>query len=292
MPFDAFISYSSSDKIAADTTCALLENAGVRCWIAPRDVRPGSEYGAAIIEAIDQCRLMVLIFSSNANASNSIHREIERAASKGLPIIPVRIEDVVPTKSLEYFLGSIHWLDALTQPLENHLQQLSETVKAILKVDASKRTGPITQRAWKAARGTNDQTLIIGSASPNQKPARNKFVLAMIVGSIGIGSAAAVIWFHQHGASVEKLCGGENAAKSIPSDTQSVIIFSNKTAAPVKLFWLDSQGNREFYGELAPGESHPQVTYVNHVWVITGAQNACIGLYRAEAGTKEVAVGP
>jgi len=54
MKFDAFISYSSKDKTAADAACAMLEAAGVRCWIAPRDVRPGLEYGAAIIEAIDQ----------------------------------------------------------------------------------------------------------------------------------------------------------------------------------------------------------------------------------------------
>src|ERR1700688_2351317 len=136
MPFDAFISYSSKDKTTADACCAVLEGAGVRCWIAPRDVRPGTEYGAAIIDGIDQCRVMVLIFSSNANNSNQIHREIERAVSKGMPIIPMRIEDVAPTKSMEYFLGAIHWLDALTAPIEKHLQQLSGTVKALLPIDA------------------------------------------------------------------------------------------------------------------------------------------------------------
>ena len=135
MEFDAFISSSSRDKTAADATCAVLESAGVRCWIAPRDVRPGVEYGAAIIDAIERCRVMVLIFSSSANESRQVHREIERAVSRGIPIVPVRIEDVVPTKSMEYFLGAIHWLDALTPPLEDHLHKLAETVKAILQVD-------------------------------------------------------------------------------------------------------------------------------------------------------------
>jgi len=54
---------------------------------------PGVEYGAGIIEAIEHCRVMVLIFSSNANASQQIHREIERAVSKCVPIVPVRIEE-------------------------------------------------------------------------------------------------------------------------------------------------------------------------------------------------------
>jgi hypothetical protein len=82
MALDTFISYSSKDKTAADAACAVLERAGIRCWIAPRDIRPGQEYGHSIIEAIDQCRVMVLIFSADANDSRQIHREIERAVTK------------------------------------------------------------------------------------------------------------------------------------------------------------------------------------------------------------------
>jgi hypothetical protein len=38
---------------------------------------------------------------------------------------------------MEYFLGAIHWLDALTPPLEKHLQQLAEAVKALLQIDVA-----------------------------------------------------------------------------------------------------------------------------------------------------------
>ena len=38
---------------------------------------------------------------------------------------------------MAYFLGAIHWLDALTPPIERHLQKLAEAVKAILKADAA-----------------------------------------------------------------------------------------------------------------------------------------------------------
>jgi hypothetical protein len=122
MDFDAFISYATADKTVADAACAVLEAAGIRCWVAPRDISPGREYAAAIIDAIDRCRVMVLIFSSRANDSSQVRREIERGASKGVAIMPVRIEKVMPTKSMEYFLGDIHWLDAMTPPIENHLQ--------------------------------------------------------------------------------------------------------------------------------------------------------------------------
>src|SRR5262245_17824148 len=104
MKFDVYISYSHIAESTADAACAALEAAGVRVWIAPRDIVPGREWGAALIEAIDNCRMMVLIFSASANESPQIRREVERAVSKGVPIIPFRIEATVPTKSLAYFM--------------------------------------------------------------------------------------------------------------------------------------------------------------------------------------------
>jgi TIR domain len=135
MSHDAFISYSSRDKATADATCAALEASGVRCWIAPRDITPGIEWGEAIIDGINQSRVLILIFSANANESPQIRREIERAVGKGIPIIPFRIQDIAPTRSLEYFIGAVHWLDALTPPLQIHLRRLVDTVKALLQID-------------------------------------------------------------------------------------------------------------------------------------------------------------
>ena len=135
MPHDAFISYSTSDKAAADAACATLEASGIRCWIAPRDITPGAEWGEAIVDAINHCRVMILIFSESANESPQIPREVERAVSKGIPVIPLRIQDIAPARSLEYFIGTVHWLDALTPPLEVHLRRLVESVKTLLLID-------------------------------------------------------------------------------------------------------------------------------------------------------------
>jgi hypothetical protein len=132
MPHDVFISHSEKDKIFADATCAALESHGVRCWIAPRDVLPGTEWSEAIVEAIEQCRLMVLVFSSHANSSKFVKNEVERAVSRGICVIPIRIEDVPMTKSLELFVSTRHWLDAMTAPLQAHLDRLSETVHTLL----------------------------------------------------------------------------------------------------------------------------------------------------------------
>ena len=132
MGVDVFISYAIADKLTADAACAALESAGIRCWIAPRDVLPGMDYAEAIIEALEKCRGMLLIFSSNANRSNQVKREVERAVHHGIPIIPFRIEDVPPARALEYYISSPHWLDALTPPLEQHLKQLASTIQILL----------------------------------------------------------------------------------------------------------------------------------------------------------------
>jgi len=132
MAHDVFISYASEDKITADAVCARLESHRIRCWIAPRDVLPSMDYGQALVEAIRQSRLVVLVFSARSNDSPHVKREVERAVSNGIPILPFRIEDVTPSSSLEFFIAGAHWLDALTPPLERHLERLAETVELLL----------------------------------------------------------------------------------------------------------------------------------------------------------------
>lgn len=132
MAHDVFISYSSKDKAVADAICAHIENKKLRCWIAPRDISPGADWGKSIIEAINGSSLMVLIFSGNSNESTQVVREVERAVSKGIPIIPFRIEEIMPNDSMEYFISTTHWLDALTTPLENHIEELVKIVNNVL----------------------------------------------------------------------------------------------------------------------------------------------------------------
>jgi hypothetical protein len=194
MAFDAFISYSSKDKTTADAACAALESAGVRRWMAPRDIRAGSEYAAGIIEGIDSCRIMVLIFSSNANASPQIHREIERGVSKGLTIIPFSIEEIAPTRAMEYYLGSIHWLDALTPPLAKPLGQLVEQVKVNLQVGVEDSTTP----AGVFEKTVPKETVFGDHRNKPNRPLRQSIIanpqLALAI--VGILCATAfLVWF-------------------------------------------------------------------------------------------------
>ena len=195
MPFDVFISYSSKDKTCADAACAALEAAGVRCWIAPRDIRAGIEYAEGILEGIDACRVMVLIFSSNADVSPQIHREVEHAIDKGLSIFPFRIENTLPTKAMEYYLSSIHWLDAYTPPLAQHFGQLVAQVRADLQAGPAGSAAP--PRAFPRILPNR------GSAGSPAKSAASLFqsmrgnpVRLAVAAIVGILGAAAVLFWH------------------------------------------------------------------------------------------------
>jgi hypothetical protein len=125
----AFISHSSKDKAIGEAVCNFLERNGIPCWIAPRDVTPGKNYGVAIVDAIDECGVFVLILSSESNKSGQVVREVERAASGDAVIIPVRVEPVQPSRDLEFYVSSSHWLDATEKPLEKHLDSLVDAIR-------------------------------------------------------------------------------------------------------------------------------------------------------------------
>ena len=128
------------------------------------------------MDAIIQGRVMVVIFSSHSNQSQQVIREVERAVSKGLAILPLRIEDVPLSKDMEYFISTRHWLDALTPPMEKHLNHLADTVNLLLS-----RTPPAT----KAESLAEDRKPSSGQPPPEPKkrlPAmRLAIVLALLV---------------------------------------------------------------------------------------------------------------
>jgi TIR domain len=139
MRSDVFVSYSQDDRSCAFEIVAQLEACGLKVWVAPRDIAPSSDWAADIIDAIAASRLMVLVFSAACNISPQVRREVERAVHRQLPILPFRVEDVLPTKSMEYFLSAQHWLDAFPPPLGPHYERLCRQVKAILQTGSGEQ---------------------------------------------------------------------------------------------------------------------------------------------------------
>lgn len=132
MAHDVFISHSAKDKATADAMCALLEASGIRCWVAPRDIAPGSSWAGAIVDAIGASLALVLVLSPNSNDSKQVMREVSAAADSDIPILPFKIHQVALSKELDFFIGPAHWLDAMTPPLEAHLLRLRDRLRLLL----------------------------------------------------------------------------------------------------------------------------------------------------------------
>lgn len=107
-----FISHSSFNAKVALELCAALEKEGHQCFLAPRDIRPGHEYAEEIINGIDRSDSMIVLLSDKSNHSPHVLREVERAVSKSIPIIIYKLEEVVLTKSMEYFLMAHQWMNS------------------------------------------------------------------------------------------------------------------------------------------------------------------------------------
>ena len=126
---DVFISYASQDAAVADAVVGALERAGLKCWIAPRDVVPGALYADEIVRAINEAKVVVLVFSEAAAASPHVGKEIERASSKRRRIVALRTDAASLPRAFEYFLSESHWIDVGSGGIEAAAAKLVDAVR-------------------------------------------------------------------------------------------------------------------------------------------------------------------
>ena len=127
---DVFVSYTHKNSDVAMGLCQALEERDIACWIAPRDIAPGSPWAESIVTGIGASRAMVALISRDAYRSEQMAHELERADSTGLPIIPVRLDDAPLEGQFQYYLGNKQWLDLNDGSTDN----LSRIVEAVRKL--------------------------------------------------------------------------------------------------------------------------------------------------------------
>jgi hypothetical protein len=184
---DVFISYQQADKAIADAVCHRMEAAGVRCWIAPRDITHGKPWDDAVVDALTAAKVLVVIFSAAANASRSVVDEVKTALDAGATVMPFRIEDIRPTGGLLLHLGRVHWLDALTPPLESHIDRLIESAKRNLP--AARDTEE--EQAAKARRKAEDQAAWLDAKARHTIAAYDHYLTTWPTGIGALEAAAA-----------------------------------------------------------------------------------------------------
>jgi len=183
-----FISYASQDVGVAEKLCAALETASLPCWIAPRDVAAGESYAAAIVQAINSCRMLVLVLSKNGIESPHVLREVERASSKRRPVLSVRMDATELTQELEYFVSTNHWLDASGGPIERIFPALIESVRSR---DASKTGREALGTGTAAARPLADLVPSPAPSTPSSRWRKPALVAALVAMAVGLAYVLA-----------------------------------------------------------------------------------------------------
>ncbi len=205
MAHDVFISYAGEDVKVAEVVRRTLEDTGIKCWIAPRDVPIGTNYEDAIIDAICISRVMILIISEHSNKSPHVKREIQNACLEDSPtqIVPLRVDAVPLNKALRYYLSSLQWLDASKPPIEDHLQGLVANVRSRL---AAEGKGEIESESVRVAiekfEGEPKPVVTMkGESSPEPSAGKNgggimqqKKLLMAMAAAIVILAAAGIFW--------------------------------------------------------------------------------------------------
>lgn len=127
-----FISHEKSDDGLAHEIRSYLQAGGFTCWLAPDDIHGPTPWPEQISNAIDACDVMLVIVSAHANRSPHVSREVDLAVEKAKPLLPVRVEDIAPTGSLDYLLRLAQWIDLFPGPIANHAASLQYMVGSML----------------------------------------------------------------------------------------------------------------------------------------------------------------
>jgi TIR domain len=174
-----FISYASQDAVVAHKVVSALEQVGLTCWIAPRDVVPGALYASEIVRAINECKIVALVLSAQSAASAHVGKELERASSKNRRIIAMRTDATPLPSAFEYFLSESQWIEVAEGGIVTAAATVAEAIRRHLG------SGPVahpdvTNRAY---------------ATPDKpRPQRRRAALLSIAAVLAAAIAVAANW--------------------------------------------------------------------------------------------------
>ena len=109
---EIFISYRSTEEVYARWVKEFLEVNGISCWMAPECIPGGSNYAREIPTAISNCKIMVIILSSEAQNSIWVHKEVSAASKESKIVMPFLIENCRITDEFDTLISSYQRYEA------------------------------------------------------------------------------------------------------------------------------------------------------------------------------------
>lgn len=136
MDIDVFISHHTNSSLhIVEAIANKLEANGVRCWYAPRNTEGG--YAGSIARAINSCSIFLLILNKPASESMHVLNEIDLATKRlskkeKINLIPFHVADDDIGEDAQYYLGRLHWIDAMTPPMFKRIEELVAQIVKLL----------------------------------------------------------------------------------------------------------------------------------------------------------------
>jgi TolB-like protein/Tfp pilus assembly protein PilF len=212
-----FISYASHDAALAQKVCCALEAAAFPCWIAPRNVVPGTMYADGIVHAIDESSVLVLILSEQAVASAHVGREIERAVSKRHAVVALRIDAAPLTAAFEYFLNQSQWIEG------------GGGDAAIAQL-----VGAVRQHLAPGTAGSPTNANQVSAVHRKAAAPRRVWVVAAVVVAVALAGAAFLV---------------DKASRSTHETTASTTVISDKSIAVLPFTDMSEKKDQEYFAD-------------------------------------------
>lgn len=136
MNIDVFVSHHTSSSLhIVEGIVNKLEAAGIRCWYAPRDTEDA--YASSIARALESCSVFLLILNRPASESFHVLNEIDMVTKRlvkgeDVKILPFHVADDEIGPDAQYYLGRLHWIDAMTPPMYKRVDELVERIAKLL----------------------------------------------------------------------------------------------------------------------------------------------------------------
>lgn len=242
------ISYSHNDKQYADMIVSILERNNIACWIDYRDATPGVNYAGSIVKAIKNASFVVVVLSDSSIQSPQVLNEINAAVNNGKVIIPFKIDAAMLNDNMEYYLGKTHWLEAITPPIENHINRLADT---IIKSAQEQHTMPTTA----ISRDTSTQK---SSSTTNNKCRMVRFVELLELGYTANKIATQLVendYINCNGIGVENEGTAEQWEEVLQSNSDTFQYLINKNNEIVGDWSIVALTN-EAYTQAEKGQLH------------------------------------
>jgi hypothetical protein len=162
MPHSVYIASAPQDKKIALQICSVLEENGISCWTASRDIVSGVNWVETVAEAIIKSSLVIIVLSRKANEHANLINDLILAHKQDLPVIPLRIDDMEPEGAMQFYLSGAHWMSVTNPPSERQLVHLADTVRTYIMVDQKTITDETNSKELKVRKRKKWVTLFYG----------------------------------------------------------------------------------------------------------------------------------